>query len=308
MKNRLLAAFTLVVLVVQLTGCMPAAPAAATKIPKFLIVGNSFARDSMSEFHNVLKAEGVEEYTIGYLYRGSCSLNMHAKYATSGTKGYSYRKITEDLADWNIPEENSNTMLEALQDEEWDYVFLQQVSGESANPDSYNKDLDFLMEYVKQNVSNPDVKLGWHLTWAYAQTLKNGIGAKSTYFLETFQGNPQLMYKGISDAVQSKILPNKEFSIVIPSGTAIENVRSGPVGDTLQRDDGYHLNARGRLVASYCWYAALTGKTIDSVKFVPDGLELSDSDKMLIVEAVNNACKNPYAITPSTLADGEKVS
>lgn len=305
MKNRLLAAFTLVVLVVQLTGCMPAAPAATTKIPKFLIVGNSFARDSMSEFHNVLKAEGVEEYTIGYLYRGSCSLNTHAKYAASGAKGYSYRKITHNDTEWNVPDTNTNTMLEAITDEPWDYVFLQQVSGESANPDSYNKDLDFLMEYVKQNVSNPDVKLGWHMTWAYSAV---EIGDKYAYLLENFQGNPQLMFKGIADAVQAKILPNKEFSIVIPSGTAIENVRSGPVGDTLQRDDGYHLNARGRLVASYCWYAALTGKTIDCVKFVPDGLELSDSDKMLIVEAVNSACKNPYVVTPSTLADGEKVS
>jgi len=48
------------------------------------------------------------------------------------------------------------------------------------------------------------------------------------------------MYKAIISATKTKILTNSNFTKVIPNGTAIQNMRTSFVGDTLTRD-GYHL-------------------------------------------------------------------
>ena len=312
MKKRLLSALTLVALVLQLLGCLPAAAATTTtaaetpKIPKFLIVGNSFAVDAMkSYFRAILKAEGVTEYTIGYLYYAGCTVAEHASFAKDDEAVYEFYKSTASSG-WPEDAADDTTMLTALRDEEWDYVFLQQASKKAADPDTYNEDIDYLMEYVRQNVPNPGVKFGWHMTWAFSKDLQEATSSMSAttrpVIFESFGRDSQKMYQAIADAVQSNIL-SRPFSIVIPSGTAIENVRASHIGDTMQTNDGYHLDSKGDLIASYCWYAALTGKTIDSLKYVPSDLGLSEVDKAVIVEAVNNAVKNPYSITPPTVDD-----
>ena len=302
MKKRLLSASTLIALVVQLIGCMPVAAAAPTKIPKFLILGNSFARDAMDEFHHVLKAEGVKEYTIGYLFHEACTLEMHAGYAKSGEKQYSYRKVTNEMSAWDKPANYPHTMLDGVLDEPWDYIFLQGATVDVAERETY-QDLDFLLEYLKEHATNPNVKFGWHMTWAFAGTFYEQRPTWGKYFDERFQRNPQLMFKGIAEAVQAEVL-SRPFSIVIPSGTAIENARTSHKGDVMQRDDGYHLNTFGKLIAAYCWYSALTGEPVKSIKHIPSslpyGLTVSERDKAMIVEAVNNAVKTPYAITPSS--------
>ena len=134
LKKRLLSALTLVALVVQMLGCLPVAAASTTKIPKFLILGNSFAIDAMTNFHKVLKAEGVTEYTIGYLYYSGCTLKQHASHAETNAPAYRYFKTTAASNSWSKTLDTS--MLTAMQDEPWDYVFLQQASGYSASPSS----------------------------------------------------------------------------------------------------------------------------------------------------------------------------
>ena len=307
MKKRLLSALAMVVLVAQLIGCMPAAAAPTSdspSIPKFLLVGNSYSVDAMNQFHNVLKAEGVTEYTIGYLFYSGCTLNKHVSHAQTNANAYRYFKAAADSNGWVRTLDTS--MLTALQDEPWDYVFLQQASGYSARPDSYNADLDYLMKYARQNVSNPDVKLGWHMTWSYAEAYKDGK-TYSEHFTNDFQASPQLMYEGIASTVQSKIL-SRSFSCVVPSGTAIQNVRSSYIGDTLNDADGQHLNNLGDLIASYCWYATLTGKPLDTLLYAPSSLGLTPKDKQVIIEAVNNTLKNPYAVTPSAYPSTKAIT
>jgi hypothetical protein len=105
--------------------------------------------------------------------------------------------------------------------------------------------------------------------------------------------------------VQTKIVPRNEFSAIIPSGTAIQNARTSYFGDTLTKDT-YHLNNLGRAIAGYTLWATITGKPITEINLgpvnsydLPAMLELSDSDRQVIIDVVNKAIANPFEVTPS---------
>ena len=77
------------------------------------------------------------------------------------------------------------------------------------------------------------------------------------------------MYNAIVDTLKSTVLSKELIDGVIPSGTAIQNLRSSYVGDTVTRD-GYHLShTHGRYTAALTWYAYLTGGDVNEITWVP---------------------------------------
>lgn len=262
------------------------------KTLKVLAIGNSFSNNTMEHLYDIAIAEGMTDVTLGRLYIGSCSLQMHATNALADAPAYTYYKNTIGL--WDKTE--NATLLQALQDESWDIITMQQNSGNSGQPASYDGYLERLIDYVNQNKTNPNAKFVWHMTWAYQ-------GDSDHKAFADYGCSQDLMYKAIVDATQQKILTNDAFCAVIPAGTAVQNARTSYFGDNLTKD-GYHLNELGKVIATYCWYATLTGKTLDkiSINQVP-GLALSDSNKEVIMESVNSALRTPYAVTVSTYTE-----
>lgn len=175
---------------------------------------------------------------------------------------------------------------------------MQQQSEASGQIDTYNEDLDYLFKYVKDAATNPEVKFAWHMTWAY----QSDISGKPV-FKEVYNNNQMKMYTMIVDAVKTKILSNDNFSYIIPIGTAIQNVRSSYIRDTLTRD-GYHLsNELGRYIASMAWAKTLLGLPIENVRFP----NVYQEAMPVFIEAVNNADTNPWKVTKSTVADPGKL-
>ena len=215
---------------------------------KVLAIGNSFSVDSMTYLYDIAKAEGVEEIILGNLYIGGCSLQTHANNASSGSASYKYYKNT--TGEWT--ETASVSMLTALKDEAWDIVTLQQSSGVSGVENTYVKSqLQIIANVVKKNVPNENVRMAWHMTWAYQQT------STHSEFVN-YANNQKKMYTSIVSAVKNRITVNDNFPMIIPSGTAIQNARTSYIGDALTRD-GYHLNDLGRFISGYMWYFTLTG-------------------------------------------------
>ena len=103
------------------------------------------------------------------------------------------------------------------------------------------------------------------------------------------------MYTAITDAVQSEVIGKSNIKIVMPSGTTVQRVR-GFMGDTLNRDNS-HLNEMGQYVAGYTWFASLTGRPIEELKFIPSILNLSEEDQQQIINAVNQAALYPFQIS-----------
>lgn len=275
------------------TTTMPAStnePLSDGKTLKVLAIGNSFSNNTTRYLYDIAKAEGVENIVLGRLYIGGCSLQKHMNCATNNLTSYTYYKNTAGTWD---KMENVN-MLYGIQDEAWDIITMQQSSGNSGLPDSYEPYLDQLIEYVNTNKTNPNAKLVWHMTWAYQGDSTHSDFAK-------YANSQDTMYNCIIEANKQKTKDHPAFSALIPVGTAVQNVRTSYIGDTLT-SDGYHLNTMGEFIGGYVWYATFVGKPLSELKLkqIPNSIPLSEDNQALIVEAINNALTNPFEVTEST--------
>jgi hypothetical protein len=266
-------------------------PLSSSKSFKVLAIGNSFSADAMEHLYQIAKEAKAEQIIIANLYIGGASLSTHRTNAQGNLANYRYDKNTDGA--WRS--ENHRTLLYGLQDENWDVITLQQASGQSGVESSYSAvgDLQYLIDYVNKHKTNPQVKLVWHMTWAYQST--------STHTAFSTYGRDQMtMYKAIVAAVQKHIVTNTGFEMIIPTGTAVQNVRTSFIGDTLTRD-GYHLSYNlGRYIAGLTWLHALTGWSIDDLSWVPNGTEIPSHFLPIIKEAVKAAVATPFAVTSST--------
>ncbi|HIV02158.1 MAG TPA: DUF4886 domain-containing protein [Candidatus Aphodoplasma excrementigallinarum] len=253
-----------------------------------LAIGNSFSQDSVEHLYDVAEDCGADSIIIGNAFISGASISQHWANAQSGEAAYTYTKNTTGT---RVTTENM-TIKAALEDEAWDYITIQQDSLGSGQPDTYNDDLLKLIDYIK--TSNPDAKLVWHMTWAYQSDSTHGV------FLDYYHGDQMEMYNSIVDAVQEKIVPNEDIDLIIPTGTAIQNVRTSYIGDTLTRD-GFHLSwYLGRYIASVTWVKALTGWSLDGLCHVPNVADIPEKYLPIIKEAVENAVATPFAVTPSS--------
>lgn len=266
------------------------------KTLKILAVGNSFSQDAMAHLYQIAASCGYQNIVLGNMYIGGCTLATHWENASGDKPAYQYQKNTS--GSWSYY--SNTTLLNGIKDEDWDVITLQQASGYSGVSDSYNSDLTNLVSYIEENKTNPDAKIGWHMTWAY----QNG----STHSdFPKYSSDQMTMYNAIVSAVQNKILTNDSIDLVIPAGTAIQNVRSSYIGDTLTRD-GYHLSYNlGRYIAALTWFKAVTGLSIDDITYVPSISEIPSEYLPIIKEAVNNAVSNPYSVTQSSYTDKSQI-
>ena len=276
----------------------------AVKSLKVLAIGNSFSNDAMEYLAIIAKAAGIEEVVLGNLYIGGCSMEAHWYNANFNQAKYDYRKNTGD--GWVTTK--STTIETAIKDEKWTIITMQQVSQNSGIGETINgstaetKYLESLMTnvyYKCRNTHGVAPKLYWHMTWAYAKNSTHGGFAN--------YGRYQLgMYNAIVDTVKETISPffeksgNKKITGIIPSGTAIQNMRTSYFEDAKITRDGYHLSNTGRFAAGLTWLRTLTGLSIDELDFSGvEGLEFLEGHLSMIKESVNNAYLNPYARTQS---------
>lgn len=249
-----------------------------------LAIGNSFSEDSVEYLYQIAADAGIKDILIGNLYIGGCSLEKHYNNASNNSRLYTYYKNTTG----SFVKTTSSTMYDALTEEEWDVVVMQQVSGLSGEVDTYEPYLTGLKDYVKNIV--PNAVFAWNMTWAYQ-------GNSTHKDFPRYDSNQLTMYNAITSAVKSRIVPDSDFEYIIPAGTAIQNARGSKLGDTLTRD-GYHLSLKlGRYIAGLTWFKMLTGRSIDDIEYAPDGV--SEEEIKIAKEAVNNAYANPFEITAS---------
>lgn len=260
---------------------------AKDKSISILSIGNSFSADAMTYLWDMLRQVGYDEVYLGYLYIGSCSLEKHSNNFQTNSSSYTY--YTNLSGTWDNV--TSYAPIRALEDEDWDYIAMQQNSGNSGLPSSYEPHLSTLISIVKEYC--PYSELIWHMTWAYQ--------ANSTHRDFVNYDNDQMtMYNGIISAVQNVILKNGEFKKVIPNGTSVQNLRTSYMGDNLTRD-GYHLSYdNGRFLAAMTFAKALTGCNLNDITYRPSSYSYSEKEIAAIIESANCACANPYEVTVSS--------
>ena len=273
----------------------PNAPLCDGKTLKMLCITSSFGLNTTELLYDIAKDQGAENVIIARLYVSGCKLSQHAQFAKTGEPAYQYTKNSSGKWEKMM----NTTLLYGLQDEEWDIIFLQQGAHHAGLVHTYGDYIDEIMAFVQQNKTNPNARFVWNMTWAFQSDNTHEI------FMTNHQGDQLVMYNMILDTVKEKVLPRDDFSAIIPSGTAVQNARTSYFGDTLTKDT-LHLNNLGRVIAGYATWATLTGKPITQIDLppvhsydLPEDVILSEADKAVIMEAVNNAIANPWEVTPS---------
>jgi len=267
---------------------------------KILAIGNSYSHDAMLYMYDLLHQTGVRgDIVLVNAYIVGGSLRQHANNVRTGDYSNLQRQTFRMYDDTEKSPLGTYSLLQLIQQENWDLITLQQASRESGIPASHNEDLDFLIDYVKKHA--PNAKLGWHMTWAWAQ-----IHWKNNPSWPDFNMNQLDMYTSICNAVQTMIVPVKAFDYIIPTGTAIQNAR-GYFGDNLNFD-GTHLDNLGCYIAAAMWIKTITGFDVAklrtpfymSMTWSPNGptpYTVRKDALANIVQAVNDAAASPFTTT-----------
>ena len=251
-----------------------------------LAIGNSFSIDAMEYLWQICNDAGYDTVELGNLFIGGCSLSTHWSNILNNKAEYTYYQNTD--GNWTSATSSAN---DAIKSKKWDIITVQQSSDSSGVASSYGK-LNNILNYIEANTPST-TKVLWHMTWAY-----QGNSTHSAF--PTYGSNQMTMYNAIVDAVNSEILTNDRIAGVIPSGTAIQNLRTSYFGDTLTRD-GYHLSYDyGRYTAALTWFAYITGEDIANIDWVPSGYPNVAFNLSAIKEAVTAALDTPFEVTQST--------
>ena len=300
-----------------------------TKPIKILSIGHSFSKDVMTtNLYNMFVEGGYTDITIGYLYMAGCSMPKHLYNIQNNKAQYEYAK--NNSGRWVT--KNNTTALSALQEENWDFVTVQSspdyIGGQTissfkeginnngtqvtlSTPMTEYEAMDQITDWIKANATNPDVKIDYHMIWSFSQDceLWSGMYHKDP---NTNKYSQMVMWQNIVNITQQKVQNHEDINRVIPSATAIQNVRSSFMGDNFnmpahndagEATDGYHLNDYGDYVAALTWYCHYSGDNAQIMAgYLGDGsvLNLTAEEFQAIAEAVNNAIDIPYAVTEST--------
>ena len=244
-----------------------AIPPASTKTPlKVLSIGNSFSVNAQKHLKQI--ADSLNSpLLLGNAVIGGCSLERHWNNAATNGVQYSYQKKRLTLADY-------------VEAEKWDIITIQQASGSSRFPKTYEPFGSNLIAFVKQHAPQAEVVV--HETWAYrpdeSRIMKWGISTDQ-------------MYADLSKAYRD--FAKQHGLRVIPGGDAFQLARQTPEwgdytpanketgtpasGKTLQGKDGFHANTAGEYLLGCVWYEFLFSKDVRPASYVPQGFSLEDA-------------------------------
>ncbi|MCI7514231.1 MAG: DUF4886 domain-containing protein, partial [Bacteroidales bacterium] len=125
-------------------------------------------------------------------------------------------------------------------------------------------------------------------TWAYAQSSNHSEFPK-------YDSDQMTMYNAIISASRQALQDNGDISILIPSGTAIQNGRTSYLGDSFNRD-GYHLETTyGRYTAACTWYESISGNSVVGNTYAPSTVD--NSAKAVAQNAAHLAVLKPWEVT-----------
>lgn len=262
---------------------------------RILGVGNSFTDDGMMYLPELLEAAGIRNVVLGRLYYPGCSLRQHCEFDAADAPKYTYYKSEHNR--WTTVSEAA-TLREAVGDELWDVLVVQQSSAYSGIYTSYHPWLERLIERVRFYCPNAGACVAWQMTWAYGSGSDHGAFPK-------YDNDPQQMYAAVVD-VARRVTEECGIETVIPTGTAIQNLRAGefnnPPSDFTR--DGYHLDfGCGRYTAACTWFQALVAPClrtdIGGNTFRPDPkghTPVTDESAAACQQAARKACVRRFSV------------
>ena len=230
-----------------------------------LCIGNSFSVDATRYLHNIARADG-KEINITDLYIGGCSLERHYRNMLSGNREYTL-DINGNLTAFKV------SLSEALLNQSWDYVTVQQVSSCAPYYETYQPYLNAICEYVRKCA--PKAKLLVHQTWAYEENSRR-LNEELGYSHHTD------MFRDVKESYD-RAAKDVDADFIIPSGAVLEKLLESGI-EKIHRDTFHARLGLGRYALGLIWYMMLTGNDIENNAFC-------DFDEAVTEEEIQTAKK-----------------
>lgn len=246
---------------------------------KILAIGNSFSQDATAYLHAMAESGGMKTKIVN-LYIPGCSLKTHWENVEANRAAYEYQRDGGEGG-------KTVSISDALKEEAWDVVTLQQASHDSGLESTYEPYLRKLSDYVARECGSARRML--HQTWAYED------GSTHPAF-GTYRKSSEVMYRALCGAYAKAA--EEIHAPLIPSGTVIQELRSlrefdcRRGGQSLCRD-GYHMHLLyGRYAVAAVWYESVLKGNILENPFVPDAEGAAASGRLLAVirQTVHRVC------------------
>lgn len=329
--KRLLCLFLAVVMLLPvLAGCKndgvgkedtkpaPTEPAEEAKMLKVLTLGHSLAVNTGHMLAMIAHAEGYEGLMVGTLYYSGCPLNKHVQFLTKDEPAYNLYLSSTDTPNVTPLVTEGVTMKYALTYDYWDIIVMQGGVFEVAKEETYTcGDIQTIQNYVNEHKLADWAIFAWHMPWAFPtdNDLRDTFGREENGYYknyEQYDHNRVNFYNAMTDCVEKHIMTDETFKFLIPSGTAIECAVSSYLTEKDIFRDYAHAGDLGILISGYVWYCKLAGiEQLDELKVdtvpkqflrtkpINQDWVLTDAEKAIILEAVNNALKTPLELTES---------
>ena len=251
---------------------------------KVLTIGNSFS-DSVFVCLPAIAENAGRELILERANLPGCTLQRHWT-----------------LAEAEKPAYNGKSLRTMLESREWDIVAVQQASGDSWKPETYEPYLTSLIEYVKKYAPSAEVVIqqAWSyrfddprlaewgmtpdqmfekLSAAYSDAAKRHnlriIPTGNAVDLARRTQQPQFVEFPLS------ALENLEYPAPLPdqTGSFVNGVRWGTDknGKHVLHQDSYHLNIRGQYLQACLWFGFLFDENPADIRFTPQNLPEEDA-------------------------------
>ena len=264
-------------------------------IPKILFIGNSFAVQSVTHLPTMLKSVN-KDIIIGVSYSGGATLEYYDTYKENINAKQVYRKYKKD---WVYNDDNyTNTLLDKINDENWDLICLQQGSASAGLLSTYQPFYDNLKKWAADNAPVIGFKNCWLMAWAWTDNKITTEGGN----LDGGQNNKE-MYDNILAATKKHIVENN-ILFYFPSGLVIQELLKQYTQEQIWLD-GQHLTPLGVVAASMTLFKKITSYywadiTLNSIPF-DSSFGISEEDYESVREIVNGV---DFSILSSYEFDG----
>ena len=241
---------------------------------KVLAIGNSFTRSATLYIPDVLNNIYQNDVAICRVIKSGTSLEDHCTNLITNSEEYQYHWTTGGKW-YNGGEMN---IASALKYSKWDIVVIQQLSGLSGIPESYEPYISQLTAKIRKTC--PNVLIGWQMTWSYSRS--------STHPDFQRYNNDSVKMLNEIRATLNQVEPYVD--IIIPSGEMINLLRQTKYNTATDLTvDGYHLmNGLPCIALSCLWHDTLitpfTGITcIETTLGGSDSSLLTKEEKEMVI-------------------------
>jgi len=299
----------------------PTEPANEAKVLKILTLGSSSSVDAEHMLNRILAVQGTgtyEEVIVGTLYF-SGTLNQHVQHLTQNKPVYRLYLSSSATPD-NPPQIIEDiTMETGLKYNYWDIIFIQAGGGDLDQDETMtNGDIQTIQDYVNKHKYNPLATFGWHFTCVppvdpellnkYPNTPNPYVATAAKY-----NNDREACFKARIGRVEKYVFPDESFDLKICSITAVMNACTSYLEEIDLYRDYTHSTDLARVMTAYVWYCRLMGVDkleeikLDAIpkqflKSTPDKSQdrvITEAEKAIILESVNNALAHPLEVTQS---------